>query len=92
MSNLKNYFLELILIALLIRCLALGTGIGEALFAISLVISITYKEFYAKKQDVTDKDDLYKRIDDLSSAINMLKLNNGIKRGLTNEEKTLRKY
>lgn len=98
MSNLKNYFLEVTLIALLVRCLISGTGIGEAIFAVSLVISITYKDHYIKKHAISEKDELVNKINefdqkilDITSAINSLKLNNAMKRGL-NEEKTLRKY
>jgi uncharacterized protein with von Willebrand factor type A (vWA) domain len=55
LTQVKNYLLELAFIALLVRVLSVGCGIGEALALISVVSSMTYNKFLTKAK--TDQYD-----------------------------------
>jgi len=58
--NLKNYLLELSFLALLIKVLYSGAGIGEALVFISLVVSMAYNKWLHKTEEDKYKDILNK--------------------------------
>lgn len=86
MNKLSNYGLELAFLAILIRMLILGTGIGEAIVAISLVISITYKKFYLNHKMIEDKEEIMKEIDSIKGAISSLRIQNSTIVKKTNEK------
>lgn len=88
MNKIVEYLLEVSFIAVLIRCLVLGAGIGDAIIGISLVISIVYKNYYLHKSKIDEKDAIYKEIDDLKGAVTSMKLNTSMKRTI-NEEKAI---
>lgn len=46
----KEYLLELSFLALLVRIICVGAGIGEALAVISLVVSMAYSKWLAKNK------------------------------------------
>ncbi len=48
LTQVKNYLLELAFIALLVRVVSVGCGVGEALALISVVSSMTYNKFLTK--------------------------------------------
>lgn len=48
--QLKDYLLELSFLALLIRIICVGAGIGEALAVISLVLSMAYNKWLTKSK------------------------------------------
>lgn len=97
MKKLSAYLLEVAFIALLVRTLVIGCGIGEALALISIVISIVYREYLAKGI-IQDKVELESRLelalkevnekfDDMSNKVNSLSMNQSMKRISTNEPK-----
>jgi hypothetical protein len=88
MSKITEYLLELSFIAVLLRCLAFGATMGDAVICISLVISITYKNYYIIKNKIDDKEEIYKQLEDLKSAITSVKLNAGLTRK-TNEKEAI---
>lgn len=99
MNKIVEYLLEVSFIAVLIRCLVLGAGIGDAIIGISLVISIVYKNYYLHKSKIDEKEAIYKEIedhklattkeiDDLKGAVTSMKLNTSMKRTI-NEEKAI---
>lgn len=99
MEKVKNVFLEAILLSLVIKCLITNTQIGDAILGVSLVISICYKESFFKKNQLDSKDAVFAKLEelegkitDITSSMSSLKLDRAIKRGSTNDEKTIRRY
>lgn len=88
MDKLSNYGLELAFLAILIRMLLLGTGIGEAIVAISLVISITYKKFYLGHKKIEDKEQIMNEIDSIKGAISSLRIQTSTIVKKSNEKET----
>lgn len=86
MFNIKTNLLEVILFAMIIKCLALPAGLPEGLIAISLIISITYKQinsFKIEKNELETKiNDLNEKLTSLMSSMSALKIDKGFKRGL----------
>lgn len=67
--QLKNYLLELSFLALIIRSLFVGAGIGEALAIGFVVISMGYKE-YLNKSKVDQYEELKSLVEDSHSQAN----------------------
>lgn len=61
--QLKNYLLELSFLALIIRSIFVGAGIGEALAIGFVVISISYRE-YLNKSKVDQYEELKSLVED----------------------------
>jgi hypothetical protein len=57
LSMIKDYLLELAFLALLVRVVAVGCGIGEALALVSVVSSMGYNKWLAKSK-VTEREEL----------------------------------
>lgn len=99
MKKLSAYLLEVAFVALLVRTLAVGCGIGEALALISIVSSIVYREYMTKGiiQDRVELEarlekaleEVNKKLDDTSNKVNSLSMNQSMKRTTTNEQKTI---
>lgn len=92
----KDYLLELAFIALLIRVVAVGCGIGEALALISIVSSIGYNKYLAKTK-ITEREEietkfnesleqLSKDLKDTQAKVNSLSLNSGVRRAVNEQE------
>lgn len=98
LSTIKEYLLELAFLALLVRIVAIGCGLGEALAVVSLVGSMAYNKWLAKAK-LDDKAELETRLeaalkevnekfDDMSNKVNSLSMNQSVKRTAPNEQKT----
>lgn len=95
LTQMKDYLLELSFLALLIKIVVIGAGIGEALAIISLVFSITYNKWLNKAkieqyEELTnrmllDKEELKKEIEMLNSKLTGITLDKSIKRTSLNE-------
>lgn len=85
MFNIKTNLLEVILFAMIIKCLVLPAGLPEGLIAISLIISITYKQinsFKIEKNELETKiNDLNEKLTNIMSSMSALKIDKGFKRG-----------
>lgn len=100
--NIKDNLLELSFLALLIKIILIGAGIGEALAIVSLVISMTYSKWLNKSkveqyQELinrmnSDKELLLKELENLNSKIMGLSLDKSIKRTSLNEPQELPKF
>lgn len=100
LNDLKDNLLELSFLALLIKTILFGAGIGEALAIISLVISMTYNKFLNKSkmdqyQEIisrinSDKELLLKEIELLNNKVTGLTLDKSIKRTSLNEQEISR--
>ncbi len=96
LTVLKDNLLELSFLALLIKTILFGAGIGEALAIISLVISMTYNKFLYKYkveqyQEIisrldSDKEHFLKELELLSGKVTGLSLDKSIKRTSVNEQ------
>lgn len=64
--QIKEYLLELSFLALLVKILATGAGIGEALAVISLVSSMAYAKWLAKSK-IEQYDEIKSLISNLES-------------------------
>ena len=99
--QIKEYLLELSFLALLIKILIVGAGIGEALVAISLASSIAYKMWLAKSkieqfQELTDSigtkanqtevAELKLLMETLDSRLQSVTFDKSIKRTTVNEQ------
>lgn len=74
--QIKEYLLELSFLALLIRIICVGAGIGEALAVVSLVVSMAYNKWLTKtKLDQYQelKDALIENKKELQASINDFK-------------------
>lgn len=96
LTQLKDNLLELSFLALLIKIILLGTGIGDALAVISLVLSISYNRWLSKnkvdqyealvaKMDA-DRELFLKEIEMLNGKVTGLSLDKSIKRTAINEQ------
>lgn len=73
LMQIKEYLLELAFVALLLRVLFLGTGIGEAIAFVSLVLSIGYKAYLEKNQaNLTEV--MQNKLNEMESKINSLSI------------------
>lgn len=99
--QIKNYLHELSFLALLIKFMFLGAGIGEALVAIILVISMAYnkwltkvkvdqyeelKELISKKTDIGDFKEMQDQFKNVEGRLNNFALEKSTKRVAPNEE------
>lgn len=88
--KLKDYLLELAFLALLIRVVAVGCSVGEAIALVSVVSSMGYNKFLAKKkveqydeilsQIKTNHDDISKKYDDVVAKLASITMEKSIKR------------
>jgi len=94
----KDYLLELAFLALLIRVVAIGCGLGEALALVSVVVSMAYNKWLVKNK-IEDRAELEARLDaalkdvnekfdSMSNKVNSLSMNQSMKRTEPNEQKT----
>lgn len=83
----KSYLFELCLVVLLVKTMAAGSTIADALVLISLVVSICYAKHYLgdKKADLTDEQ--VEKLEKLDKTVSSLMAVNSIKRGFLGETK-----
>lgn len=74
MNKIVENLLEVAFIAVLVRCLILGATPGDAVFAISLVTAICYKHYYIKRNQISDKEEVSKQIEDIKNAVIAMQL------------------
>lgn len=95
LSIIKDYLLELAFLALLIRVVAVGCGIGEALALVSVVSSMGYNKWLAKSK-LTDREELDQKwqtafqelseeIKSAQNKISSLSVNQSVRRTTPNE-------
>lgn len=83
----KEYLFELCLVVLLIKTMATGSTIADALVLISLVVSICYaKHYLGKKKDELNEEQTEK-LEQLSKNLQSLMAINSIKRGVIGDNK-----
>ena len=100
LNQLKDYLLELSFLALLIKIILVGAGIGEALAIISLVFSMAYTKWLNKtkleqyeelmNKINSDKEEFKKEIENLNSKLTGIALDKSIKRTSLNEQEQQR--
>lgn len=88
LMQIKDYLLELSFLALLIRVVLLGAGIGESLALVSIVISMSYAR-YLNKSKIEDRDSLVAEINEIKNKVNSLTIERSLKpKVLLNEQET----
>jgi hypothetical protein len=85
LAQMNEYLLELPFLAVLIRTLVLGMGIGEAVVLVALIAGMAYKSF-TNRRVIEENESFAKELEDLKSKINGLSAVNGLRR--TNEQAT----
>lgn len=85
MTRILGYLPEMAFVGLTIRAMVMGTGIGDAVAILSLVLSIGYAK-YLNKSKVDEKAEIDKKIEDLSTQIQSLRMERAVKR-TSNEQK-----
>lgn len=71
LQQIKNHLPEIAFVALTVRTLTLGAGIGEALVLISLVLSAGYK-LWIDKEKVTERDELNQKLSNITATLETL--------------------
>lgn len=93
--QIKEYLLELSFLALLIRTVILGAGIGEALVIIFLVISMAYAKWLVKN-DLSEREEMRlelkaqreefeKKFSELFARLNNQNIDKQLRRGVTSD-------
>jgi flagellar biosynthesis component FlhA len=83
-EQIKEYLPEMAFLAVLVKCLYAGTGIGESLFLVSVVVLMGYQAFLKKeKESLSEKfqkqlDEINKKVtgdlEDIKSKVNSLSI------------------
>lgn len=84
--KIKDYMLEMAFLALIVRIAILGAGIGDAIAILAVVASLAFGR-YLNKAKIEKADEIDKKIEDLASQVQSLKIDKAIRRSV-NETQT----
>lgn len=97
-TNLKNYLLELSFLALLVRIICFGAGIGEALVFVSLVVSMGYNKWLTKtnedkylelkNQMEKDREEYLRKFDNITAKFSSQSIDKSYKKQVENEQES----
>ncbi len=77
MNFLKNNYFSILLLALLVKALAIGVALPEALMFLGLLGILGYKEYTATKVKIDYAQSVEDRIKELKSAVDWMKVAQG---------------
>ena len=79
LTKLVSYLPEIAFVALTVRCLLMGTGIGESIAFISLVGSMVYRSYLNRSK--TDRlDEMDKKYEALAAKVQSLSMDKAMRR------------
>jgi hypothetical protein len=81
LTKLVSYLPEIAFIALTVRCLMMGTGIGESIAFISLVGSMVYRS-YLNRSKIDRLDEMDKKYEALASKVQSLSMDRAMRRSV----------